>query len=100
MEAPKPSTEPVALAGLITFLASLIVTFAAKKGVELDTTTVVSLLTSAAGLALTFWARAKVHPDVKVQEKIADAHARGMALGAARASERPTVETTPPLGAA
>jgi hypothetical protein len=83
MELPTPKNEPVAYAGLVIILANWIVPWAMEHGISVDAATVSTVLTAIIG-ALVAFARSRVHPDIKVQEKVAAARAEGVALGAAR----------------
>lgn len=75
---PTHKEEPVAYAGILQALASVIVAFAAKYALHLDATEVAGVL-GTISLAVIPLLRRLVHPAAKVQTQLRAAHAAGAA---------------------
>jgi hypothetical protein len=81
MPIPKPSEEPIAYAGALLAASNWVAAFLQKHyGFTIDPVALNGVLTPVIG-AFVYWVRKRVHPDVKVQEKVAAARAEGIAIG-------------------
>jgi len=75
-----PKSEPVIWGFIAKAAAGGLVALGAKYGLHLDAGEVVALLLLIEG-AFAGFIRARVHPNAKVEEKVAAARAEGVAIG-------------------
>jgi hypothetical protein len=72
---PPINEEPVAYAGVVLAIANLLAQLLAKHGVNVDATTIASLITSALTVGTAFYVRSRVHANPKVARMVAAAAA-------------------------